>query len=180
MSHIGKKSIFFAPSLVFYKAKNYLIVGRSDRSQAVRLQINAPLRITKTTSKLALTANLVSLKSRDWGTLRAHIRNIIRMVYKQHEIQLKFIGVGYKATLKKNIFVLRLGFSHKLFCEIPSTIQIKKIKKRPIIFSLKSHALDIVTQTAFRLRSFKKPEPYKGKGILLDNEFLVLKEKKKA
>ena len=101
-------------------------------------------------------------------------------MYKKHEMKLKFVGVGYKATLKKNIFILRLGLSHKLFCKIPKMIEIQKTKKRPIVFSLKSHFLDVLQNTAFRLRSFKKPELYKGKGILLENEILNLKEKKKA
>jgi large subunit ribosomal protein L6 len=178
MSLIGKKSIFFAPSISFFKTKNYLIVGNKSSSIKLKLQIKNPLIIKKT--KVAILVESKGAHKKQWGTIRAHIANIIKTMYKQHEIKLKFVGVGYKATLKKNIFILRLGFSHKLFCEIPNTIQIQKIKKRPIIFSLKSHCLDIVQQTAFRLRSFKKPEPYKGKGILLDNEFLILKEKKKT
>ena len=115
-----------------------------------------------------------------WGTLRSRLSKIIQGLYKMHFLKLKFVGVGYKAFLKKKHLIFRLGFSHKVFNTLPSEISMKKIKKRPPIFFLKSFDLNLLKSTAFLIRSFKKPEPYKGKGILLLNEFVKLKEGKKT
>ena len=96
--------------------------------------------------------------------------------------KLKFIGVGYKAFFKKSNLILRLGFSHKIFCTIPNNLIIKKIKKRPPIFLLKSFDFEIIQKVSNQIRMFKKPEPYKGKGIRYDGErfFPKTTEKKKG
>lgn len=193
MSNIGKKTIFFSPfvQIKSNKSKNFLLIGDKSTMQALKINIPLKLTILKKNEKwnqislsLPATNKPLSARSKDfkslWGTLRALLAKTISGFYKKHAIKLKFIGVGFKAHLKKNLLILRLGFSHKLFCQIPNTVTITKIKKRPIIFLLQSHFLEIVKTTAFRLRSFKKPEPYKGKGILFINENLKLKESKKA
>jgi large subunit ribosomal protein L6 len=193
MSNIGKKTIFFSPfvQIKSNKSKNFLLIGDKSTMQALKINIPLKLTILKKNEKwnqislsLPATNKPQSARSKDfkslWGTLRALLAKTISGFYKKHAIKLKFIGVGFKAHLKKNLLILRLGFSHKLFCQIPNTVTITKIKKRPIIFLLQSHFLEIVKTTAFRLRSFKKPEPYKGKGILFINENLKLKESKKA
>ncbi len=142
-------------------------------------------RMLKTTSKQTKTLK------QNWGTSRAIIQNTVLGLYKNHVNKLKFIGVGYKASLFtfhstknpidfKQTLVLRLGFSHKIFCTLPKSINITKIKKRPPTFLLKSIDLDIIRCTSFLIRSFKKPEPYKGKGILFQNEYIKLKEGKKT
>lgn len=204
MSHIGKKIIFFSPTIQIYKNKNFLIIGdnlsQTCNSQAnfSKLQFNIPLEIkvlrsqskdknmVKSTEGVGSLSLILPQASNNrgtkslWGTFRALLAQTLRGFYKKHTITLKFVGVGYKASLKKNVLILRLGFSHKLFCKMENNLTITKIKKRPIVFLLQSHFLDIVKTTAFRLRAFKKPEPYKGKGILLMNEFLKLKEGKKT
>jgi large subunit ribosomal protein L6 len=85
-----------------------------------------------------------------------------------------------KRILKKNLFILRLGFSHRLFFRLPVTVSLTKTKKRPPTFLIKGFDSDLVKNTAFLLRSFKKPEPYKGKGVILLKEHIKLKEGKKT
>jgi len=115
-----------------------------------------------------------------WGTLRTLLYNTILGLYKTHTIKFRLVGVGYKANLKKNVLILRLGFSHRHFFRLPSKILLTKIKKRPPTFLIKGSDLDLIKNTAFILRSFKKPEPYKGKGVALLNELAKLKEGKKT
>lgn len=150
------------------------------KNSGANLQILALTSICKNflPTKKQLSAKRLTSKTYNkmWGTLRAQIFNTIRGLYKQHTIRFKFIGVGFKANLKKDFFILRLGFSHRLFFKLPPTVQISQIKKRPPTFLLKSNDLDLIKNTAFILRAFKKPEPYKGKGIVLVNEQIKLKE----
>lgn len=177
MKSLVTKKIFFSSSLKIQNYKNFLIIGNLLTKS--RIQIPFPVKIVRKENTIYLEKNIITKAEKClWGTLTAQIKNMLQGLHKKHESKLKFIGVGFKANLKKNLIILRLGFSHKIFCELPKEVQIKKIKKRPVVLSLKSDFLNLVQSTAFRLRNFKKPEPYKGKGILLANEFVKLKEKK--
>jgi large subunit ribosomal protein L6 len=182
MSNIGKKTIFLSSTIKINTFKSFLII--KGVFGVVKIRINVPLIVKYNNNSLYLTLkkkkNYFNVTKSMWGTLRSQIFKIIKGVYKYHLIKLKFIGVGYKAFLKKNFLILRLGFSHKIFCTIPKIVKITKIKKRPPTFLLKSFDLNVLNLTSFLIRSFKKPEPYKGKGILFINEYIKLKQGKKT
>jgi large subunit ribosomal protein L6 len=183
MSHIGKKTIFLSPTLNISHYKNYLIF--KGVNTILKVKINLFLNLNYKNNALFLKPLLNTWKKnsafkRVWGFLRMQLFNTSLGLYKEHFLKLKFVGVGYKMNLKKNLLIFRLGFSHKIFCTLPPLVQISKIKKRPPTFILKSFDLNLLRETAFLLRSFKKPEPYKGKGIVFLNEFLKLKEGKKT
>lgn len=180
MSNIGKKIIFCPSSIQIHKNLNFIIIGDSNTSKKIKIKIINPLRILKNKDNLSLDLIFKDKFINMWGTYRSKLYKIIYGLYKSHTLKLKFIGVGFKANLKKDILILRLGFSHKFFCQIPKEVNLSKIKKRPPTFLFKSSNLNIIKRTAFLIRSFKKPEPYKGKGILFFNEFLKLKEGKKS
>ena len=94
------------------------------------------------------------------------------------QVNLKIVGVGYRASVenKKNL-VLKLGFSHLINLEIPKTITVSNPKPTRLI--LRSNNLSELMQYAARIRSYKEPEPYKGKGILYKGEKIRRKEGKK-
>jgi len=96
--------------------------------------------------------------------------------------KLRLVGVGYRVTdLKKineKLLVLKLGYSHSIFFQVPNDTTISHLKQTNFSFSNTSFAR--VTQLAAFIRSYKKPEPYKGKGILHQNEKILLKEGKKV
>ena len=95
-------------------------------------------------------------------------------------VKLKLIGIGYKIfeiDYIKNLFQFKLGFSHSIFYKVPNNIKVS-IKKNTLIY-LSGNSIKSVTQLASDIRSYKKPEPYKGKGILYDNEIIQLKQGKK-
>ena len=95
-------------------------------------------------------------------------------------VKLKLVGIGYKVfeiNHIKNLYQFKLGFSHSIFYRIPENVKVT-VKKNTLIY-LSSSNLNNVTQIASDIRSYKKPEPYKGKGILYYNETVKLKQGKK-
>ena len=128
-----------------------------------------------------------------WGTFRSVIANTIIGVSQGFQINLKIVGVGYRASVeciktekdgkdgkdekKGNMLVLKLGFSHLINLEIPKTINVTCPKPTRLI--LRSNNLSELMQYAAKIRSYKQPEPYKGKGILYKGEKIRRKEGKK-
>ena len=115
--------------------------------------------------------------SKMWGTVRSRVSNVIIGVTKGFKKELQLNGVGYKASIKGNILELLLGYSHPISFEIPNDIRIDLPKPTQIMISgISKHK---VGQVAANIRSFRKPEPYKGKGIKYSDEIIRRKEGKK-
>lgn len=101
------------------------------------------------------------------GLYRSLISNMVKGVSEGYKIVLEFVGVGYKAEAKGQVLELALGFSHNIFMEIPAEVKVEAVTERgknPLV-TLTSHDKQLVGQVAAKIRSFRKPEPYKGKGI---------------
>lgn len=111
------------------------------------------------------------------GTTRALIANMIRGVSVGFEKKLLLIGVGYKAQANQNKINLTLGFSHPIDHMIPEGIIIETPTQTEIV--IKGIDKQKVGQTAAEIRSYRKPEPYKGKGVRYSDEIILLKETKK-
>ncbi len=112
-----------------------------------------------------------------WPTMRTLVDNTLIGVSKGYEKNLEIKGVGYRANLQGSTLVLALGFSHDVHFEIPEGIKVE-VEKQTLI---KVSGIDkqAVGQVAAKIREFKKPEPYKGKGIRYADEFILRKEGKK-
>lgn len=116
------------------------------------------------------------------GLYRALIHNMVVGVSKGYEIRQELIGVGYKAEVKGQIIEFSLGFSHDIFFMLPPEVKAEVIqeKKNAPILILKSCDKQLIGQVAAKIRSFRKPEPYKGKGIRFVGEELRRKAGKSA
>lgn len=112
-----------------------------------------------------------------WGTVASHIKNMIQGVSKPFEKELVLEGVGFKSEVKGKELVFALGFSHPVNVLIPEGIKAKAEKN---IISITGINKEEVGQFASRLRSLKKPEPYKGKGFRYRTEVIRRKEGKKS
>jgi large subunit ribosomal protein L6 len=156
--------------------EQYLLIRKGV--QIIKLRITVPLEVTYAEGKVRLKPLGSSLAL--WGTFRSHIHAVVSGLAKNYRRSFHFIGVGYKAVLKNRLLILRLGFSHKVFVQLPQQVTLTKIKKRPPTFSLESADKSLLSLVAFRIRSFKKAEPYKGKGILFLNEGVTRKVGKKT
>ena len=112
-----------------------------------------------------------------WGLTRALIANMVQGVSEGFEKKLEIQGVGYKATLQDKKLTLNLGFSHPIEIETPEGIEFKVEKN---IITVSGIDKQLVGQIAAEIRSKRKPEPYKGKGIRYLGEEVRLKAGKKA
>ena len=112
-----------------------------------------------------------------WGTSRTLVNNLVVGVSKGYTINLEINGVGYRAAVQGSDLVLQLGYSHDVKYPIPAGITIKA--EKPTLISISGRDRRQVGQVAAEIRNFRKPEPYKGKGIKYDTEVLLRKEGKK-
>ena len=112
-----------------------------------------------------------------WGTYASHVENMIAGVNKLFEKKLMIEGVGYRAEVKGKNLVLNIGFSHSVSVPIPEDVKVVTDKN---IMTMNSINKESLGQFAAYIRSLKKPEPYKGKGIRYIDEVLRRKQGKKA
>lgn len=111
------------------------------------------------------------------GTARALINNMVIGVTQGFERALKLVGVGYRAQAKGNHLTLNLGFSHPVEVEVPAGLTVETPSQTDIV--LKGADKQLLGQTAANIRSYRRPEPYKGKGVRYADEVVRRKEAKK-
>ncbi len=111
------------------------------------------------------------------GTARALLNNLVVGVSQGFERKLQLIGVGYRAAAKGNTLNLTLGFSHPVDFEVPAGIQIETPSQTEVL--VKGADKQLVGQVAAKIRAYRPPEPYKGKGIRYADETVLRKEAKK-
>jgi len=112
-----------------------------------------------------------------WGTYRSLAQNIIVGLTTGYQKQLEINGVGYRAAVNGNILELQLGFSHPINYEFPKGLQITVEKN---LVTIKGDDKQVVGQVAAEVRSFRPPEPYKGKGVKYVEEHIRRKAGKTA
>jgi large subunit ribosomal protein L6 len=116
------------------------------------------------------------------GLYRALLANMVHGVSKGYQVRQELVGVGYKASNDGNILDLILGYSHHIYFEVPKELKVKTEQekgKNPII-TLEGCDKQLIGQVAAKIRSLRKPEPYKGKGIKFEGEVLRRKAGKTA
>lgn len=116
------------------------------------------------------------------GLYRALINNMVEGVTKGYAKELELVGVGYRAAIKGNILELALGYSHAIALMLPSEVKVEVVAdkgKNPII-KLASHDKQLIGQVCAKIRSLRKTEPYKGKGVKFVGEQIRRKAGKSA
>lgn len=111
------------------------------------------------------------------GTARAIVNNMVTGVSAGYEKRLSLVGVGYRAQAKGNILNLALGYSHPVDFEVPDGITVETPSQTEVI--VKGSDKQLVGEIAAKIRSYRPPEPYKGKGVRYADEHVVRKEAKK-
>jgi large subunit ribosomal protein L6 len=127
----------------------------------------------------------ISVKPRDdslrarmmWGTARTLVANLVEGVSQGFTRKLEITGVGYRAQVQGNTLILQLGYSHDVQYPAPDGIKIQCPDQTHIVVSGANK--ELVGQVAAEIRAYRPVEPYKGKGIKYDNEFVLRKEGKK-
>ena len=114
---------------------------------------------------------------RIWGLNRSLINNAIKGINEGYSKTLELSGVGFRAAVKGNILNLQIGFSHDVNYQIPEGVKI--VVEKQTIIKISGSDKQLVGSTAAKIKSFKKTEPYKGKGIKEQGEYVLKKEGKK-
>jgi large subunit ribosomal protein L6 len=112
-----------------------------------------------------------------WGTMRANLNNMVTGVTKGFEKKLQLVGVGYRAQAQGDVLNLSLGFSHPVAHKMPAGVKVECPTQTEIL--IKGSDRQQVGQVAAEVRAYRKPEPYKGKGVRYSDEVVVIKETKK-
>lgn len=190
MNKTEKKQILKIPNNieVFYCKKKKVIIlkGFSDQKS---LKINNLLTISCTKQQVSIINDtkkklsnndkkkIQTLKSTTLSIIKQLLIEVTSIMYQK----LKLVGVGYRAfpveNFENRLILLRLGYSHPIYFKIPLKLNIFPLKLTKLFIYGSSYQQ--VTSAASRIRVNKVPEPYKGKGILYENEKIVLKEGKK-
>jgi large subunit ribosomal protein L6 len=116
------------------------------------------------------------------GLYRALINNMIEGVCNGYKKQLELVGVGFRASNQGQVLELALGFSHPIVFELPAEVKVETLSERgknPII-TLESYDKQLIGQVAAKIKSLRKPEPYKGKGVRFVGEYIRRKAGKSA
>jgi large subunit ribosomal protein L6 len=112
-----------------------------------------------------------------WGTTQRQIQNMVKGVSEGCTVNLELVGVGYRASVQGDKLCVQLGFSHDVFYTLPKGYSAKC--EKPTSIAITGPSKQVVGQIAAEIRKYRKPEPYKGKGVIREGEFVVRKEGKK-
>jgi large subunit ribosomal protein L6 len=112
-----------------------------------------------------------------WGTTQRLISNIVKGVSVGFSKRLEINGVGYRAAMQGSNLVLNLGFSHDVIVAVPQDIQV--VCEKPTLVVVSGADAQKVGEFAANIRGYRPPEPYKGKGVKYENEYILRKEGKK-
>lgn len=172
MSRIGKLPINIPNDVeIIYNDPELIIKGKFGKLQTI---IPKALGISENGKILTihLKENKKNVKA-IYGLYRTLVNNMIIGVSKQFEINLLLNGVGYRAAINGNEIILNLGYSHEVKIKIPESINIEVTQNTMI--NLKSCNKELLGLFASKIRSWRHPEPYKGKGILYKDEQILRK-----
>ena len=176
MSKIGKQ-----PVVIPDKVKVEIVANQINISSAkgdLSKVLPSEVKVKVDGNKVVLTPVDDSKRARAmWGLSRSLVNNMIKGISEGFSKKLEITGVGYRAQKSDNILFLSLGYSHDIAYAIPKGIEIDCLK--PTLIEVKGIDKQLVGQVSAEIRNFRKPEPYKGKGVKYEGEYILRKEGKK-
>ncbi len=178
MSRVGKYPVI-VPSDVTVSIENNVVRAKGKLGELSFTFDNSHIATKLEDNKVVVTPISESKQARAlWGTTRAQINSIVKGVSQGFSKQLELVGVGYKARVEgTRKLVLSLGFSHDVIFEAPEGIKIAC--ETPTQINISGVDKQLVGQIAAEVRKYRKPEPYKGKGVKYAGEYIRRKEGKK-
>ncbi len=177
MSRVGKLPISIPDNIKVSIDKNIVTFDSGKIKRTYQLSPGVKVDLSDTQLKLSAIDKSVSDISMFVGMDRSNIKNIVSGLQTPFKTTLEINGVGYKASVDKGILTLTLGYSHEIFYALPEGINAAFEKPNLVIVSGNDKVL--VGQVAAEIISFRKPEPYKGKGVKVFGKKILRKEGKK-
>lgn len=179
MSRIGKQLVNIPPG-VTVELQGDIFKAKGPKGELTRT-INHKIEVKIEDNKIMVNRKEDTKQSRSLhGLTRNTIFNLIEGVSKGFERKLEIIGVGYKASVNKNKITLTLGYSHPIEYIAPSGIEFKINEENKNIIIITGIDKQTLGEVAAKVRSYRKPEPYKGKGIRYMDEYVMRKAGKSA
>jgi large subunit ribosomal protein L6 len=176
MSRIGKKPIEI-PSGVEASLKEGAIEVKGALGTR-HFNISEKLKVDIAEKSITVVPKDLEKETRQlWGMSRSQIANIVRGVNEGFSKELEINGVGYRAAVQGKILKLSLGYSHDVDFDIPENVKITCAK--PTEIKVEGIDQQVVGEVAAKIRAWRSPEPYKGKGIRYKGEYIFAKEGKK-
>lgn len=181
MSRIGKLPITIPSGVTFNFANNKVTV-KGPKGELHQM-IDPEFKITNDNGTLTIERPTEQKRHKSMhGLYRALIANMLEGVSKGYKRNMELIGVGYKANAQSNVLELSLGYSHNVFVAIPAEIKVQAVQEKggnPTII-LEGADKQLIGQVAAKIKSLRKVEPYKGKGIRFVGEYVRRKAGKAA
>ena len=177
MSRVAKNPISI-PDNVELKINDNIVMVKGGKGE---LEFELPMSVNLNIEENILTVQYDETDQKSValaGTSRALVNNMIIGVTDGFEKKLELIGVGYRAKASGKLLELTLGFSHPVKYQLPEDVEVETPSQTEVV--LKSHNKQLLGQVAAEIRSFRPPEPYKGKGVRYSDEQVKRKEAKKA
>lgn len=181
MSRIGKLPISI-PAGVNVTVKDQTITVKGPKGELMQtLSPNVNIEIEGNECKITRIDD--EKQSRAYhGLYRSLINNMVVGVSEGYEKVLELVGVGFRASSQGQVLELSLGFTHPIFLVLPAEVKVETVSERnqnPLI-KLRSADKQLLGQVCAKIRSFRKPEPYKGKGVKFQGEYIRRKAGKAA
>jgi large subunit ribosomal protein L6 len=182
MSRIGKSPVTIPQGVEITVAANNEVTVKGPLG-TLKQQVDTDITVKIENGELQLIRPTEQKRHKALhGLYRSLISNMVVGVSKGYETKQELVGVGYKASNEGQILSLSLGFSHEIFMQIPSEVSVatETLKGKNPTVTLKSVDKQLIGQIAAKIRSLRKPEPYKGKGVKFEGEVLRRKAGKSA
>ncbi len=176
MSRIGKKPIEIPAGVEVSVNDSVIVVKKGSNAIEIDTHNRVDVKVEDNNIVFGLKEEVEGAAA-FWGTYRALTANAVTGLTTGFTKSLEINGVGYRAAVKGKVLELQLGYSHPINFDIPDGIEITVEKN---IIHVKGSSKQVVGQTAAIIRGYRKPEPYKGKGVKYTDEVIVRKAGKTA
>ena len=178
MSKIGKINITIPEKVKVVLAGNILNIDGPLGKKSLDIDLDMFNLDIKDGKEISIKPKIVDQNTkRLWGMNRSLINNAVIGSSSGYEKTLELVGVGYRAALKGNQLNLQLGYSHDINFDIPEGIKI--VVEKQTVVKVSGSDKQQVGMVVSKIKSFRKPEPYKGKGIREKGQYILRKEGKK-
>jgi large subunit ribosomal protein L6 len=175
MSRVAKKPITLPKGVEIKVADNGIAVKGPKGSLSVHALPGASVSVENGVVNVQVAEGA---EDKFGGTVRALLANMVKGVSEGYERKLELVGVGYRASMAGKALNLSLGFSHPVVFNAPEGISLETPSQTEIL--IKGSDKQLVGEVAAKIRGYRPPEPYKGKGVRYAGEKITLKEAKKA
>lgn len=182
MSRIGKKPISIPAGVTITVSADNTVTVKGPKGE-LKQQVDREIKLEVKDNVMHVSRPTDQIRHRSLhGLYRALITNMVKGVTEGFKKNLELIGVGFKASNQGNLLDLSLGYSHNIIFEIPKELKVTTVQEKgqnPTI-SLEGNDYQLLGQVAAKIRSLRKPEPYKGKGVRYSGEIVRKKAGKAA